>query len=184
MYKNKSRPSSFIQKLLPDLPTTDSKDGRKPSLRDDRCSQRSRAQSTGSATGLQFRRHGGDSAPAEKPLSTAQVWDRLLDCECLQASISLAAFTTHLGLRSQQSTFSSFKKKKKSCSCWDFLSIFRMRDSEEIDLGTAPFSIGKEGGTTATCPVSTAGSLHGRGLTYLTFKHLNTQQARTSDLSC
>lgn len=138
MYKNKIHPSSFIQKHLRYLPTTDSKVGRKMSLCDHRCSQKSSAQFTGSATGLQFRRHGGDGASAEKPLSAARVRDFWAVRACKPTSL-WSTFTTHLGLHSQQSTFSSEKKP----FLLGFLSTFRIRDSEETDLGTALFPVGE-----------------------------------------
>ena len=110
MYENKIHPSSFIQKHLRDLPTTDSKVGRKMSLCDHRRRRRSSAQFTGSATGLWFRRHGGDGASAEKPLSAVQVWDWLLDRKACKPTSVWSTFTTHLRPCSQQSIFSSEKK--------------------------------------------------------------------------
>lgn len=56
-----------------------------------------------------------------------------------------------------QKTFSTEKKKKKSLSCTDFLSTFRIRDSNRIYL----FPAAEQRGITAPCPTPAAASAVG-----------------------
>lgn len=56
-----------------------------------------------------------------------------------------------------QKTFSTEKKKKKSLSCTDFLSTFRIRDSNRIYL----FPAAEQGEITAPCPTPAAASAVG-----------------------